>query len=758
MSRMSRFFRIVPVVLLAGLLSTACSGDPETKARKYLASGDGYAAKGQHKEASLEYGNAVKARPELAEAHYRLAKSYEASGEPIKAYGAFARAADLDPSNMDAQLQAGALLLAGGEYEAARTRAELALKADPKNPSAHILLGNALAGLNDPARAVKQMEQAIALDPSFAPAWSALGAARFVGGNKASAGEAFAAAVQLSPSSAEARLALANYQWASGDSAAAEGTLKAALALDGTNTSVHRAMALYYIVNRRAPEAEPHFKALATERGGTLALADYYAGIGRTQEATETLRGVAQAKGVDATAARLRLAAIRYAAGGKADAHAQVDDVLKDSPRHVEARIAKARMLLVDGKPDDALIHAKEAVNADRGMPSAHYTLGLIALERRDLTAAEGAFREVVKLNPRAGAAQLQLSRLQLARGDAAGALSAAEEAARQRPDDADAAVLVSRSLRAQGDLARAEREISVRLAKNPQAASLHLELGNVSLQRGQTKVARGAYEEALRLQPTLHDARIGLITADIAEKNVGAAQGRMSDWLARAPDDARLKVLSARVDLVAGRAVEAERTLRDIVTVDASHLEAYDLLGRLYISQGQVDRAISEFRTLAARSNTPAGALTMIALIHEAKGDRDGARQQYEKILVSDPRSGVAANNLAWIYAETGKSEEAVTLALIAQAELRGRPEAEDTLGWAYYHKGLTGHAIGAFERALAKSPDNPVYHYHLGLAHAKAGSDANARRSFQRALTLKADFAGADDARAKLKTLGTD
>lgn len=747
--------RILPTVLLGAFLASACSTDPDTKARQYLASGDGYAAKGQHKEASLEYGNAVKAKPELAEAHYKLAKSYEASGEPIKAYGAYARAADLDPSNMDAQLQAGALLLSGGEYEAARTRAELALKADPKNPSAHILLGNALAGLNDTSRAVKQMEQAIALDPSFAPAWSALGAARFIGGNKASAGEAFARAVQLSPSSADARLALANYQWAAGDAAAAETTLKAALALDGKNTSVHRAMALFYIVNRRAAEAEPHFKALATEPGGMLALADYYTGIGRTQEATETLRGIAQAKGSDATAARLRLAAIRYAAGGKAEAHAQVDDILKESPRHVDARIAKARMLLVDGKAEEAMPHAKEAVNADRGLPSAHYTFGLVALERRDLAAAEGAFREVVKLNPRAGAAQLQLARLQLARGDAAGALTAAEEAARQRPDDVDAAVLVSRSLRSQGDVARAEREISTRLAKNPKAAALHLELGNVALQRGQTAAARGAYEEALRLEPTSHEARVGLITADIAERNVPAAQGRISEWRAQAPDDTRLKVLSARVDLVAGRSADAERTLRDIVTADASQLEAYDLLGRLYIAQGQVDRAISEFRTLAERSNTPAGALTMIALIQEGKGDRDGARQQYEKILALDPRSGVAANNLAWIYAETGKPDEAVRLALVAQAELRGRPEAEDTLGWAYYHKGLTGHAIGAFERAVAKSPDNPVYHYHLGLAHAKAGSAANARRSFQRALTLKPDFAGADDARAKLKGL---
>ena len=32
----------------------------------------------------------------------------------------------------------------------------------------------------------------------------------------------------------------------------------------------------------------------------------------------------------------------------------QVDEVLKDSPRNAEARIAKARMLLVEGKAEEA--------------------------------------------------------------------------------------------------------------------------------------------------------------------------------------------------------------------------------------------------------------------------------------------------------------------------------------------------------------------------------------------------------------------
>ena len=162
----------------------ACSKDPDVQAREYLASADKYAESQQYEAAIIEYRNAIKVKPELPEAHYKLAKVYEASGDPVNAYSSYARAADLEPSNMDAQLKAGTLLLAAGEYDMARRRAELAIQADAQNPSARILLGNALAGLNETTRAIKEMEQAIALDPSYAPAWSALGAARFVGGQQ----------------------------------------------------------------------------------------------------------------------------------------------------------------------------------------------------------------------------------------------------------------------------------------------------------------------------------------------------------------------------------------------------------------------------------------------------------------------------------------------------------------------------------------------------------------------------------------------
>jgi putative PEP-CTERM system TPR-repeat lipoprotein len=750
MSNMRRRFFVAVAVALA--VASGCTRDPQVKARKYVASGDAYFAKHQLKESVIEYKRAVQVKPDWPEAHYKLAKAYDAQGDPVNAYREYAWTGDLDPANIDAQIQAGTLLLAGGDFETARTRAELAVKAAPDNPAANILLGNALAGLNETGEAIKQIEQAISLDPTYAPAWTALGAVQFISGTRERAGAAFNKAVEVAPRSVDARLALANYEWASGDTASAERTLQGALAIDGAHIGVHRALALLYLSTNRAAQAESHFKALASQPGGPLALADYYAGGGNRDAAMSVLHTIEKGKEEsDARAARLRIAALEYGAGRKADAHRILDEVIKAAPKDGEARVAKARMLLVEGRIDEADAQAREAARLAPGSPSAQYTVGLTAVARHDAAAAEQAFEAVLKLNPRAAAARLQLGRLQLARGETKGALKAAEEVSRERPDDVDAAVLASRSLRAQGDLARAARELGTRISRRPDAAPLHIEMGWLALQRNDLAAARTSFDAALRVAPASYDALVGLVTVDLAQRNVHRARERVGQWQQRTPGDPRLTILSARVSLAAGNTADAEQTLRTLVTADPSQLEAYDLLGRIAVSHGQLDHALSEYQALADRSRAPAGPLTLVGMIQEARGDRDAARQQYEKVLAADPRAGVAANNLAWMYAEAGRLDEALKLATLATEQLK-RPEADDTLGWVYYRKGLGQHAISAFERAVSKAPDNPIYHYHLGLAQLKEGHDAEGRAALKRALGLKSDFNGADEARKAL------
>jgi exosortase/archaeosortase family protein len=177
-----------------------------------------------------------------------------------------------------------------------------------------------------------------------------------------------------------------------------------------------------------------------------------------------------------------------------------------------------------------------------------------------------------------------------------------------------------------------------------------------------------------------------------------GLASEWMDEWLAASPADSRLRMLSARTNLVAGRAADAERELRELVSRDPSQLEATDLLGRIYASRGQLDRALSEYEALGGRSKRPAGVQTMIGMIHEARGDRVSARAAYEKALEADSQAGVAANNLAWMLAQDGHLDEALRLATRSSGPSRWRRTTRPiTITWASRTCGLATTSRGA-------------------------------------------------------------
>ena len=187
----------IALALGIGLGTASCANDPTVEAQQNVASGDRYAANRQFEEAVIEYGRAIKARPNWGQVHFKRGQAYLEKGDAAKALADHLRAADLDAADGDAQIQAGTLLLLAGQFDAARRYAERATSNSAQSAAAHTLLGNALAGLQQSASAIGEIEQAIELDPAFAPAWTALGSAQLRSGARQQALEAFNRAVAL---------------------------------------------------------------------------------------------------------------------------------------------------------------------------------------------------------------------------------------------------------------------------------------------------------------------------------------------------------------------------------------------------------------------------------------------------------------------------------------------------------------------------------------------------------------------------------
>jgi len=268
---------------------------------------------------------------------------------------------------------------------------------------------------------------------------------------------------------------------------------------------------------------------------------------------------------------------------------------------------------------------------------------------------------------------------------------------------------------------------------------------------------ARGAFEQALTIDPTNIDALSGLITIDIQAKNPAAARARIDARLAANQNDPQLLLLAARVYIAAGDVSATEKSLRHVIEVDPARLEAYALLGEFYASRRRLDEARIEFEKIAQlRPKSAVGAQTLVGMILQMQNKQADAQARYEQVLSMDPKAAVAANNLAWIYAESGGNlDVALGLAQTAKSQLVNSPAVSDTLGWVYYKKGLPSLAVPVFRESVDLSPKNAVYVYHLGLAYAQSGRKEEARKALEHALMLDPKFAGAADAERVLAGL---
>jgi tetratricopeptide (TPR) repeat protein len=535
--------------------------------------------------------------------------------------------------------------------------------------------------------------------------------------------------------------------------------MKKAVEVDPKNVVANRAMAVFYAGNGREAEAEQYLRNIATITptvSARLALADYYIALNRPTDAMPLLE--ATAKDRDGYGeARSRIAAIQYAAGRTAEAHKTIDETLAADPSQPRALLTKGQFFLVEKKTEEAIKQLKAAVVSDPRSVAAHSTLGSIYASRHEYDEATQEFTEVLKLNPRSIMAKFELAQLNLNRGLPAVAVDYARQAVAAKPDNLGLRVLLVRTLVGKGELERAELELRPLLAQFGKESELHWLAGSIHLQRKHIPAARQSFERALSLNPDAVEPLDALVALDLQAGDVGHARGLVEQRLAKRPKDSALLVLMSRVHGFAHEPEKAEAVLRKAIEVDPWNRQPYELLGQLYLSQQKLDGALAEFEEITRRDPKSVSSYTMIGMIHQSRRNNADAQKNYQKALDINPNAVVAANNLAWMYANQGGNLDiALQLAQVAKAQLPDQPDINDTLGWVYLKKELPQLAIPAFRVSVEKSPKNPTYNYHLGLAYSKSGDDTRARVALQTALALKSDFPDADDARRLLAALG--
>jgi tetratricopeptide (TPR) repeat protein len=193
------------------------------------------------------------------------------------------------------------------------------------------------------------------------------------------------------------------------------------------------------------------------------------------------------------------------------------------------------------------------------------------------------------------------------------------------------------------------------------------------------------------------------------------------------------------------GRLADAERTYRQILSIDSHHADSIHLLGMIAFQSGQYEAASQMIRQAIALNKKEALYHSNLGTVLQAMGKLKEAIQCYQRAVALKPDYAEAHNNLGVTLSAQGKHDEAMSHYQRVLALNPNHADAHTNLGVLLFDQGHVNDAITHYRRALALKPDCAETLSNLGNALNVQGKLNDAVACYVRAVTLKPDYATA-------------
>ena len=252
-----------------------------------------------------------------------------------------------------------------------------------------------------------------------------------------------------------------------------------------------------------------------------------------------------------------------------------------------------ARFAQATGELDLAARALERAIELRSRHADLHYRLACVMLRLKRPGDARAALNRALEINPRYVAARIERAQLDAREGFLGEALGALRELSREVPlgesedfrqgigrldrgEWEEAQAHFGRAVESHGDelrrrlqrsealiegedFARALTELHQAITEHPAYPDLHARLGRAELQQGYWDDAAASFGRALELNPSFHDARVGLATALEALGMRAQAVEQLALVLEREPSHAHALDLQARLSGAPARPAAGE-------------------------------------------------------------------------------------------------------------------------------------------------------------------------------------------------------
>jgi tetratricopeptide (TPR) repeat protein len=449
------------------------------------------------------------------------------------------------------------------------------------------------------------------------------------------------------------------------------------------------------------------------------------------------------------------IARAKYAGGDEKGALADAEAVLSKHPGHVGARVLVARLSSGSRDSEAHALSLLEAVIEDAKNASpdelvqAYTLLGNIHLGRSRISAAESAFGEALKINPKASRALVGLGDSLYRAGRYSEAQARFEAGTQADPDELMAKIGVAKSKLALERIQEASALLKKLREAQPASPIVGYWYGRVQEALGARDLAQAAYREVLKIAP-----------ADPASADVYIALAMLLNQQGR-PEDAQ-KTLDAAKGLMPnvpgvwralgdvaqsqGRYKEALAHFQRTAALDPDDLGAKFRIGGALRRDGQFDEAIKAFDIVAAVDKDYPGLALERGLLYEASGHSDEALKQYEDALAKAPNDPDLMLRVGCGKVAANRADQAEELLKKVLSQRPSSAETHHCLGRALLVQGTRlADALRMLERAVELDPNRAEYFLYVGWAANEAGNVPKAEKALAEALRLDQGLADA-------------
>ena len=787
----------VAALVIAFTLAACDSG--EQRQAKYFERAQALYDSENYDKAQLEVKNVLQINPNHAPARYLWALLLERQQNWREMFGNLQMAVDTDPSFVGARIKLGQLYYRSAAYDQALEQADAVLALDPDSADGHTLRGSVLFRQGDNEGALAEAQLAMAQQPGHIGAISIITEVyRTTDPERALAviGDGIAQQTE----NATLKLLKISVLEEQGDADGVIEVYKELIAAYPENLFFHYRLVKFYEEQQRIDEAETLLRDivktkpenlqlklwlaefLANQRNLALAeaavkefianqpdiyqlrfaLAKIHTAQGNYPEAEAVYTDVIarDEAGEDSQYARNQLVKLYLARGEQAKATALLDEIFVIEKENTEAMITAARLKLATNETDAAIANLRTVVKNE---PTSTEALLLLARAHEAAGSQDLAidnYRNVLALAPANEMAVLNLARLQLARGEYEPADALLTNYLNAKPLDAEASRLLVESYSKQDRLDDA-LAIATALEQNPDSTALALYLqGRVYLAQKNYPAAESKLAATLEAEPAAIEALAYLVGAYRAQGKDEEAYAYLTQHVAQYPEHAHALEQLGTLESIRGNTDKAIEHYKAALAVAPGRVSTTVLLAQVLVNAKRPEEAVALNQQAAETAPKNVQLKFLTAGVYEGMGDYAAAKEYYEAALAIDPKSTLAANNLAMLLVDRMPSEENNQRALELALPFAESKEAVllDTLGWVYYRMGDYGKALPYLERAVGMQGSAYIYQLHLGMAAYRAGDTGKARSAMEAALEGNPDIVSDPEVGEVLGQLGLE